>query len=187
MSDRQQLLQEVIEVRQTADLVFHQQEIEQAISRMAVQLHDAMHDVVPVMLCVMNGGLMVMAELLKCYPGNVQLDYIHVARYRDQTVGGSLHWHKEPELSLQGRQVVIVDDILDEGCTLQELVSYCESKGAHRVWTVILLNKQRNDRTHDLAPDICGLEVEDRYVFGYGMDYKGYLRNLPHIYALKRS
>jgi hypoxanthine phosphoribosyltransferase len=82
-----------------------------------------------------------------------------------------------------GRNVLIVDDILDEGITLQELIKYCEQEGVSSVHTAVLVNKL-HDRKHLDTADYIGLTVEDRYVFGYGMDYKGYLRNVPGIYAV---
>ena len=82
---------------------------------------------------------------------------------------------------------MLIDDIYDEGVTLQEVVSYCKRKGAREVLTAVLLYKEKKDREVSMRPDVFGLEVSDRYVFGYGMDYKGYLRNLPAIYALKEE
>jgi hypoxanthine phosphoribosyltransferase len=82
--------------------------------------------------------------------------------------------------------VLIVDDILDEGITLKELVAYCEQQGVSSVRTAVLVNKLHNRKTLESA-DFIGLTVEDRYVFGYGMDYKGYLRNVPGIYAVNES
>lgn len=79
---------------------------------------------------------------------------------------------------------MIVDDILDEGYTLQELIAYCQSKGAAKVLSAVLLKKKLSHTPTKVVADFVGLEVTDRYVFGWGMDYKGYLRNLSSIYAV---
>ena len=168
-----------------ADLIFSAAEIEQAVTAMAQSLDQKLNQQDAIMICVMNGGLILTADLMRKMQTGVRLDYLQVARYRDKTVGGSLHWHKEPQLSLQDQVVVLVDDIYDEGYTLDEVVSYCKKKGAKEVITAVLLLKEKTNRTVTMQPDIFGLEVCDRYVYGYGMDYQGLLRNLPAIYALK--
>lgn len=172
-------------VQEDADLIFSAHQISVAIENMALSLEKQIQKKDAIILCVMNGGLITTSDLLRNMGCKTRLDYLQVARYRDKTVGGSLHWHKEPQLPLEDQTVVLVDDIYDEGYTLEEVVSYCENKGAKEVITVVLLLKQKTDRQVAMQPDIYGLEVMDRYVFGYGMDYKGYLRNLPAIYALK--
>ena len=177
-------LEEVHRVRSEGRLLFDQETIENSIKEMARQLESRIGDEIPIVLSVMNGGLMTTSELMKYLQCEIQLDYLQVARYRDQTVGGSLHWHKEPALALKDRIVILVDDIFDEGYTMQELVSYCEKKGAKAVYSAVLLLKEKTQRETTLSPDIYGLVVEDYYVFGFGMDYKGYLRNLPQIYAV---
>jgi len=86
---------------------------------------------------------------------------------------------------LSGRVVVVVDDILDEGLTLTEILDWCRGAGAARVYSAVLVHK-RHDRKPGLRrADFTGLEVPDRYVFGYGMDYRGYLRNAPGIFAVR--
>ena len=176
---------ELQKIQEEADLIFSAHQIAVAIENMALNLEERIQDKNAVILCVMNGGLITTSDLLRNMQCEMRLDYLQVARYRDKTVGGSLHWHKEPQLSLEDQTVVLVDDIYDEGYTLEEVVSYCKRKGAKEVITAVLLLKQKSDRQVKMQPDIYGLEVTDRYVFGYGMDYKGYLRNLPSIYAVK--
>ena len=150
---------------------------------MGFELEARIRDKNAIMLCVMNGGITISADLLRCLDCEVRFDYLQVARYRDKTVGGSLHWLKEPQLPLENQTVVLIDDIYDEGYTMEELVSYCEKHGASEVITAVLLLKKKNNQVA-MKPDIYGLEMNDRYVYGYGMDYKGYLRNVPAIYAI---
>jgi len=86
---------------------------------------------------------------------------------------------------LKDRAVLIVDDILDGGLTLSAIVDYCRAQGARSVLTAVLvdkLNARLPDGLH--SADFCGLHVDNHYVFGYGMDYKGYLRNAPGIYMV---
>ena len=104
----------------------------------------------------------------------------------DDRPRGSLY-RTVPDTNLNDRVVIIVDDILDEGYTLQELVAYCEAKGAKKVLSAVLLKKKLNSAPVNIVPDFLGMEVVDRYVFGWGMDYKGYLRNQSSIYAIAES
>jgi hypoxanthine phosphoribosyltransferase len=80
--------------------------------------------------------------------------------------------------------VILIDDIFDEGNTLSALVAYCRQRGAAEVYTAVLVNKKHDRKVQGMRPDIFGLEVDDRYVFGFGMDYREYFRNLAGIYAV---
>jgi hypoxanthine phosphoribosyltransferase len=179
--------QEVIKVRENADVLISEKEVNQAIDEVAKNIDSRLGDEVPIMLCVMKGGLMFTSALMQRIASPIVLDYVHVDRYRNQTQGSSIHWHKEPDTSLKDRVVIIVDDILDEGYTLQELIAYCEAKGAKKVLSAVLLKKKLSHTPTNVIPDFLGLEVTDRYVFGWGMDYKGYLRNLSSIYAISND
>lgn len=176
--------QDIIQVRENADVLISEEEILRAIDSVAKNIESTLDNDVPVLLCVMKGGLMFTAALMQRISSPMILDYVHVDRYRNQTQGGGIHWHKEPDTVLKGRTIIIVDDILDEGYTLQELIAYCEAKGAKKVLSAVLLKKKLSNTPVNITPDFIGLEVMDRYVFGWGMDYKGYLRNLPSIYAI---
>ncbi|NCX94659.1 MAG: hypoxanthine-guanine phosphoribosyltransferase [Gammaproteobacteria bacterium] len=142
----------------------------------------------PIMLCVMNGGLMTMSELAKRLNFPLEIDYVHATRYRGEFEGGAIHWLKEPSLKLAGRVVVVVDDILDGGITLAEILAYCKEAGALEVYSAVLVDKQveRSPAAVQQA-DFTGIYIEDRFVFGFGLDYHNYLRNLPHIYAVSEE
>ncbi|MDH5325855.1 MAG: hypoxanthine-guanine phosphoribosyltransferase [Gammaproteobacteria bacterium] len=172
------------EVLDNADLCLGREQISQAVQRLAVQITEKYRHSNPLVLCVMNGGLIFCAELLVQLRFVLQYDYIHATRYQGATRGGQLDWIAESGISLQGRHVLIVDDINDEGLTLKAIVDHCKDKGAASVASVVMVEKQHQRRL-GVEADYCGLSVPDRYVFGYGMDYKGYLRNLPEIYAVK--
>ena len=107
-------------------------------------------------------------------------------RYRQETTGGILEWKLQPESDMKDRTVLIVDDILDEGTTLCAIADYCLAHGAREVLTAVLVDKIHERKARPgLKADFTGLYVEDRFLFGYGMDYKGYWRNAPGIYAVK--
>ena len=108
---------------------------------------------------------------------------VHATRYRNRTSGGALTWKRRHETPLAGRSVLVVDDILDEGYTLQDIVAQCRQDGARRVVSAVLSEKI-HDRGCGFHADVVGLKLPDRYVFGYGMDFKGFLRNAPGIFAV---
>lgn len=176
--------QQAREIYEQADLIYSDTEVEAALTRMAVAISAQLSNSNPLVLCVMTGGMIATGKLLTQLNFPLQVDYIHVTRYGDATRGGKLHWVAKPAYAPKDRVVLVVDDILDEGLTLAAIVDECRAAGAREVYTAALVDKQ-HDRKHGMRADFVGLQVEDRYLFGYGMDYHGYLRNAPGIYAVK--
>jgi hypoxanthine phosphoribosyltransferase len=171
------------EVLATAERLYSRDEVEKALDRIADSINERLTDREPLVLAVMNGGLIPAARLLSRFDFTLRQDYIHATRYRETVTGHGLTWVRKPVVPLRGRTVLIIDDILDEGYTLESLVKACEDMGAETVLTALLCEKQ-HDRGPDIRGDFVALTVPDRYVFGYGMDYKGYLRNAPGIFAV---
>ncbi len=170
----------------TAEQLYSRSEVEQTLDRMALEITARLSGTDPIVLCVLNGALIPMGQLLTRLSFPLRQDYIHASRYRGETTGTELEWIGRPSTSLRGETVLVVDDILDEGITLLEIVRACQDAGAESVWTAVLVEKL-HDRGNGFKADFVGLEVDDRYVFGFGMDYKGYLRNAAGIYAVKRT
>lgn len=177
-------LKHIKQVRAEAECLVSESEVEAALDRLADAVGKKYQERNPLLICVMNGGLIVAGSLMRRLDFPLEQDYMHASRYRGETSGGEINWVVEPKHSLQGRDVLIVDDILDEGYTLAAIVEHCQAAGAAVVETIVLVEKL-HDRKQGIKADYVGLQVEDRYVFGYGMDYKGYLRNAPGIFALK--
>lgn len=179
------ILQESIEVYQQCDQLYSPEEVERACDRLAAEITQAMSSMHPLVLCVMNGGLIPTGKLLTRMDFPLQQEYIHATRYRGNTSGSTeIEWKIRPGSSLRGRNVLLIDDIHDEGLTLEAIRHACLEMGAARVYTAVLVNKV-HDRKNGTAADFSGLDVPDRYVFGCGMDYKSYWRNAPGIYAVK--
>ncbi len=181
-------LAEAQTVLDRAELIYTAEEVSSAIDKMAEQLNKIFAHIKkdqPVLaLSIMNGGLILSGHLLTRLDFPLQIDYLHASRYRNQISGGELHWKVEPQHDLAGRELLIIDDILDEGYTLAAIQQYCMQKQAERVVSAVLVEKHHQRRTADVECDVIGMSVEDRYVFGFGMDYKSYHRNLNGIYAV---
>jgi len=177
-------LTEITRIQAEADLIYSSAEVEVAIEKMAEEITVVFEDKNPIVLCLMIGGIVPTGKILPLLNFPLQVDYIHATRYQGETNGGTLHWIRKPTISLQDRHVLIVDDILDEGRTLAAIVEECENNQAKTIQTAVLADKQLNRERCFKQADFTGLTVPDRYVFGYGMDYREYLRNAPGIYAV---
>lgn len=178
--------QRICQVLADSDCLANEAAVNQAFDQMAQAITHDLSAAMPVVYCVMNGGLFATAELLKRLSFPLEVDYMQASRYRRQTTGGELNWRVSPEINMQGRHVLIVDDILDEGATLAAILDHCRAQGAIDVRCAVLVDKVHDRKAMPgFKAHYTGLEVEDRYLFGCGMDYQGYLRNLPAIYAPK--
>jgi hypoxanthine phosphoribosyltransferase len=167
-----------------ADCLYSLKQVESTVQNIADQINHAHSQDNPVIVCVLNGGLVLIGQLLPKLGFPLEVDYVHATRYRDNVGTEELSWISGPHCDAKDRTIVLVDDILDEGNTLAGIMEYYRKAGARKVVSAVLVVKER-ERKVDITPDIAGLTVPDRYVFGYGMDYKGYWRNAPGIYAEK--
>ncbi len=167
-----------------AELLFDKNYVEKAVSSMARSITVELSNSDPIVLPIMNGGLILGGMLIPQLDFPLQIDYVHATRYRGGTSGNKLCWLKRPEKILKGRILLLIDDILDEGITLSEVVKYCYDAGAKKVLTAVLAEKKMHDEKPFQCADFTALQVPDRYVFGYGMDYREYHRNLMGIYAI---
>ncbi len=167
-----------------ADCLYDRKTIDAALDDMAVAITQKLADKNPLVLCILHGGLIFSGHLLTRLPFRLQQDYIHATRYRGKQSGDQLHWQASPHESLERRVILLLDDIFDQGNTLQAIRDYCFAEGAEEVYSAVLLKKNHQRPTKAMVPDFIGLEVEDRYVFGFGMDYEHYWRNANGIYAL---
>ena len=170
-------------VMQQAECLYDRTTVEAAFDRMASRINGDLAGAAAVVICVMNGGLVASGILLPRLDFLLRLDYMHASRYRERVSGDELHWKVEPTQPLAGKNLLIVDDILDEGYTLDAIIRFCQGQSPASVRAAVLVQKQ-HDRGVRPAVDYVGLQVPDRYVFGYGMDYKGFWRNAPGIYAV---
>lgn len=167
-----------------SDLLFGAQALEQAMDRMAREIDAVLADRLPLVLTVMNGGVVFAGKLLPRLAFPLDCDYLHATRYRDTTAGGGIDWRALPRKEVEGRPVLVLDDILDEGITLAAIKQRVLDLGAAEVWIAVLAEKTL-PHEKPVRADFVGVRVPDRYVFGMGMDAYGLWRNLPGIYAIK--
>ena len=176
---------ELKKVIDEAECLCSEQEVEAGIEKMASQITQQLGDTRPVVLCVMTGGVFIAGKLLPKLKMDMEFDYIHATRYNGMK-GEEIKWRAIPRTDLAGRTVLLVDDILDKGITLSETIAYCKQQGAAAVYTAVLVNKKTARAGNGIEEaDFIALSVEDKYVFGCGLDYHGFHRNVPGIYAVK--
>ena len=159
-------------------------EIASALERMAEEITADLAGADPVVLAVMHGGAFAAVELCRRLRFPYELDFVHVTRYARGTRGGEIEWRVRPSAELTGRTVLVVDDVLDRGHTLRALGAELEKVGVARQRTAVLVVKRLASAPARPKVDYRGVEAGDVYLFGCGMDYRGYWRGLPALYAL---
>ena len=174
---------DLLNLRERAECLVPRDRVQFAIDQLAVRMAVALARRDPLILCVLKGGLPFTGELLRRWDFPLELDYLHVSRYGQDTRGGALTWHARPRQPLAGRHVVLVDDVLDRGGTLAEVRDWAYGEGANTVATAVLVEKDVKE-ARAITVDYVALQCPDRFLIGCGMDYQGYWRNLPAIYAV---
>ena len=167
-----------------AEIIHSAETVAAAVSRVAAEITEKLGESNPLVLCVMSGGVPFAGQLMTQLLFPLDFDYMHVTRYGQETSGGALSWRSAPWTPVEGRTVLILDDILDEGFTLAAIVERMKELGAAACYTAVATDKL-NGKKKPLKADFVALTVPDRFVFGYGMDVRGKWRNLPAIYAMK--
>lgn len=166
-------------------LLFSQRKIRKSIKKMAKKLNTDYANQPVVFLTIMNGGMIFASDLSKKLNLDMEMDYVQVSRYGTETTGGQLIWKHQCETSLEGKHVLLVDDIFDEGYTLLAVDEWCKERGAKSVKSAVLVSKNHKRGYADHTVDYSAIEVDDLYIFGYGMDYQEKLRHLTDIYYLE--
>jgi len=179
------LIEEIRDVEARAETVFTAGQIDTAIARWAAEITARIGDANPVLLGVMTGAIVPLGVLMTRLDFPLQLDYVHATRYDGETQGGTIRWIKPPPETIRNRTVLLVDDVLDHGLTLQSIVQRCRDMQASEVLTAVLVDKHVPHAAGLPQADFTALKTGDRYLFGWGMDYKTYLRNGGRIAALK--
>lgn len=177
--------QHIQKIYRESECLYSKDEVEVALDHMSKAIHAELSEQNPLLLCVMIGGLVTTGNLLPRLDFPLELHYVHATRYKGGTRGGTVTWKVSPEQAVKDRVILIVDDILDGGLTLQAIIDHCKEHGAKAIYSAVLVDKvgKRVPEGLDKA-DFTGLEVGDRYIYGYGMDYKEYLRNAPGIFVV---
>ena len=172
-------------LRDLADPIVDSGTLNAAVVGLARKVSEQYTNEPVVLWCVLRGGIVVTGLLLPHVRSAMTLDYVHATRYVQNEGGSDIQWVNKPEKDMRGKHVLICDDIFDEGLTLQAIVEYARTLKPLSVRSLVLCNKNHQRKPYAFKPDFVGLDVPDRYVFGSGMDFNGWWRNAPGIWALK--
>ena len=178
--------QQARDVLQHAELIFSAEEVQAAVVRVAQEINTALADTHPLVLSVMGGAVVFTGQLLPLLTFPLDFDYVHVSRYSGNRQGGDLHWKVEPRENVRGKVVLVVDDILDEGGTMAAIRQRVMDLGAAGFYSAVFADKL-NGMDKPIHADFVGVELPNRFVFGFGMDIHGAWRNLPAIYAVREE
>lgn len=166
-------------------ILMSEEEIKNRIQEMGDELYDRFENKNPMFVGVLNGCFIFMADLVRATQLKSEVEFIGVSSYKNATKSsGVVQITRDLQRDISGRDIIIVEDILDSGNTLHFLKSYMETKGAASITIVTLLDKPSR-REKPIAPDLAGFEVPDEFVVGYGLDYCQQYRNMPYIGVLK--
>ena len=166
-------------------VLYSEEEIEKRVAEMGEELYNRFADKNPLFVGVLNGCFMFMADLVRASQMKSQLEFIAVSSYKNGTKSsGVVQITRDLQCDITGRNLIVVEDILDSGNTLAYLKEYLLNRGAASVNIVTLLDKPSR-RQKAIYADIVGFEVPDEFVVGYGLDYAQQYRNVPYIGVLK--
>ena len=179
-------LQEAWAFLRNSDQIASAEQVDAAVRRVAGEIEAKLGGSYPLVLAVMGGAVVFAGQLLPMLRFPLDFDYVHASRYGAATRGAGLEWRVSPPTLAKGRAVLVVDDILDHGETMAAIRARLLELGAQSVYCAVLVDKIL-DRKKPIRPDFTGLSIPDRFVFGCGMDAKGYWRNLPEIRAMKEG
>lgn len=168
-------------------ILFTEEQLQKRIQEMALAISRDYADKNPTVVCILKGAVMFYTDLLRNMPIHLTMDFMAVSSYGNKTKSsGEVEIRKDLSTSIEGKHVIIVEDIVDSGFTLSYLTRMLASRGAKSIKLATLLDKPaRRAPGIDLKSDYSGFVVGDEFVVGYGLDYAEHYRNLPYIGVLK--
>ena len=174
-----------MEIFRNSTVLADRHEVKAAVERMSVAINKHYENREIILLVVMTGAVMPAAWVAARLKMPLQMDFVHATRYTGQTEGGEIEFRVPPRLNLEGKDVLIVDDIYDIGLTLQMIEKYCVARDVRSVHSAVLVRKTHDRETTGQLPKFIGMEIEDKYLFGCGMDAYEHWRHLDEIRALE--
>ena len=166
-------------------LLISSESIDKRVKELAAQISSDYSGKEPILVGILNGVVFFLSDLARELTVPVKIDFVRAASYGSKmTSSGTIRLTKDVELSVQGKPVLLIEDIVDTGSTLTCIIENMKSKGAESVKVCALIDKLER-RTKVVPIDYCGFEIEEGFIVGYGIDYDEQYRHLPSIYVLK--
>ena len=175
-------------MKEKVDVLISEKEIDNRILEIADRINKDYEGEELTLICVLKGGVMFMCDLAKRLNLNVRLDFMSVSSYGSQTKSsGVVKIIKDLDDSIDGKNVSVVEDIIDSGNTLSYLMDILKKRGQKSIKLCTLLDKPSRREKKDVLVDYVCFEIEDKFVVGYGLDYDQRYRNLPYIGVMELS
>ena len=175
-------------MKEKVDVLISEKEIENRILEIADRINKDYEGEELTLICVLKGGVMFMCDLAKRLNLNVRLDFMSVSSYGSQTKSsGVVKIIKDLDNSIDSKNVLVVEDIIDSGNTLSYLMDILKKRGPKSIKLCTLLDKPSRREKKDVFVDYVCFEIEDKFVVGYGLDYDQRYRNLPYIGVMELS
>lgn len=167
-------------------VLISKEQIDKRIKELAAQLDKDYAGKKPLFICILKGSIMFYTDLLRALTIDCAMDFMSLSSYRNETTSGEVKMIKDLDDPIVGKDVIIVEDIIDSGNTLAYLKRLLYSRNPNSVKIITMLDKPER-RKADIQPDYTGFVIEDEFVVGYGLDYAQDYRHYPDIYILSRS
>lgn len=169
------------------EVLYSEEQIQAKVRELGEELSKDFAGRNPLVICVLKGAFIFMADLVKHITVPLEVDFMAVSSYGASTKSsGVVKIIKDLDVPVEGRNILIIEDIIDSGLTLSYLIDVLERRNAQSVTVVALFDKP-DHRTVDLEPDYKGFTIPDAFVVGYGLDYAEKYRNLPFVGILKEQ
>lgn len=174
-------------MKESISVLIKENDIEKRTLELAQQISDDFDGKTVTLICILKGGVMFMVDLAKRIKLNVEFDFMDVSSYgKDMKSSGNIKINKDLENPIEGKNIIIVEDIIDSGRTLNYLYRYLKDKKPASIKICTLLDKPQR-RVFDIKVDYTGFKIPDEFIVGYGLDYAEKYRNLPYIGILKKE
>ena len=167
-------------------VLISKEQIDKRVKELAKQLDKDYEGKKPLFICILKGSIMFFTDLIRALSIDCSMDFMSLSSYRNETTSGEVKMIKDLDDPIVGKDVIIVEDIIDSGNTLAYLKRLLYSRNPNSVKIITMLDKPER-RTADIQPDYTGFVIEDEFVVGYGLDYAQNYRHYPDIYILSRS
>lgn len=169
------------------EVVLSREEIVNICKRIGEEITNEYKDKKPVLIGLLKGCVPFLAELMKNIKCDLEIDFMDVSSYRGTMSTGAITIIKDLEVSIKGRHVILVEDIVDSGLTIQEVINMLNKRGALSIEVATLLNKPKGRTVKCQEPRWVGYQTDPKFVVGFGLDYDELYRNLDYVGVLKRS
>ena len=166
------------------EILFSKTQIEKRINEIGCSISKNFATKIPILVCVLNGSFIFFADLIRSLSIDCEIDFLKVSSYQGKKTTGKIILERDISFDINGRHIIIVEDIIDSGKTIRFLLKKFKNKNCRSISVVAMLKKS-NKFNFQLINEYIGFEIKQEFVVGFGLDYNQRFRNLKEIYILK--